>query len=205
MLLIVRTACQTTLPPLESPTQNGPPAAPTRAGPAPVVTRVSTYTPAPPPPAVPTVTPLATATPAPSPTAGPASAPPSAVVADLLNRINALRAQNGLAPYRLNDQLTAAAQRHSQDMANTGNISPTGSDGSTASQRIRESGYGEGCCENIFGGLAGAAGDAVQYWMENPGPRDNLLNPQFLDAGIGVATSGTGTYYTVTFGSGPGG
>lgn len=129
---------------------------------------------------------------------------PSGTVANLLNRVNALRAEKGLAPLKLNDKLTAAAQRHSQDMANTGNIGHIGSDGSKASQRIRESGYGDGqCCENIYGGFA-TLDDAWEFWTQDPPSRDNLLTGYFREIGIGVATSAKGTYYTLTFGTAPG-
>ena len=81
------------------------------------------------------------ASPAPTPTrvavvrASPTPMPnPSLdVVVDLLNRTNALRAENGLPPFTLSAKLNAAAERHSQDMSNTGNIDHTGSDGSKAS------------------------------------------------------------------------
>src|SRR5262245_23995909 len=77
--------------------------------------------------------------------------------AQILARINAVRQQNGLLPLDLNSQLTAAAQRHSDDMARTGNIDHAGSDGSTIESRIREAGYGHWRTfglwgENIYGG-----------------------------------------------------
>jgi uncharacterized protein YkwD len=78
-------------------------------------------------------------------------------VAQILGRINALRQQNGLLPLDLNSALTASAQRHSDDMARTGNVDHTGSDGSSIESRIRESGYGRWrdfgiWGENIYGG-----------------------------------------------------
>ena len=75
----------------------------------------------------------------------PMSAPVSAQGSDagqILARINTLRTQNGLTPLDLNGQLAASAQQHSDDMAATGNVSHTGSDGSSIDSRIRASGYG---------------------------------------------------------------
>src|SRR5512138_453884 len=77
--------------------------------------------------------------------------------AQILARINALRQQNGLLPLDLSGGLTSAAQRHSDDMARTGNIDHTGSDGSSYDSRIREAGYGHWrgfgiWGENIYGG-----------------------------------------------------
>ena len=45
---------------------------------------------------------------------------------DLVNTVNALRASYGLAPYRVNPILMAAAQGHADYMAATGNVSHTG-------------------------------------------------------------------------------
>ena len=135
-----------------------------------------------------------------------ASAQPDAVF-DLLGRIGALRRQNGLAPLELNDQLGAAAQRHSQDMANTGRVDHTGSDGSTPERRIRESGYAATLVawgENIYGGGIAAVDDAWRFWTTSPVHRDNLLSERYREIGIGMVTSANGTYYTLEFGARPG-
>jgi uncharacterized protein YkwD len=142
--------------------------------------------------------------PAPQPTA--VSAPPdlSGVALDLFNRTNALRAQNGLTPYRNLPMLNAAAQRHSQDMASTGNISHAGSDGSTVQQRVLDTGYGNWpVAENIFGGAA-TMDDAWNDWTNDPAHRAELLSPQFRDVGVSVAKGKSDTYYyTMVFGARP--
>ena len=130
----------------------------------------------------------------------------SDAVSDLLGRINTLRRQNGLAPLELNDALNAAAQRHSQDMANTGNVDHTGSDGSTPEQRIDAAGYAPRHTwgENIYGGGIATVDDAWSFWTNSSVHRGNLLNERYREIGIGVATSANGTYYTLTFGARPG-
>ena len=127
-------------------------------------------------------------------------------VSDLLNRINALRRQNGLAPLELNDALSAAAQRHSQDMANTGNVDHTGSDGSTPEQRIDAAGYAPRHTwgENIYGGGIATVDDAWTFWTGSTVHRNNLLNEHHREVGIGAAAGANGTYYTLTFGARPG-
>ncbi len=135
-----------------------------------------------------------------------ASAQPDAVF-DLLGRIGALRRQNGLAPLELNDQLAAAAQRHSQDMANTDRVDHTGSDGSTPEQRMLAAGYGPTLAawgENIYGGGISTIDDAWRFWTTSTVHRANLLNERYREIGIGVATSANGTYYTLNFGARPG-
>ena len=114
---------------------------------------------------------------------------------DLLNRANALRAQNGLTPYKLSDKLNASAQRHSQDMANTGSIDHTGSDGSTVRQRILDAGYeAQFTGENIYGGMA-TVDDAWDYWANDPLHRANLLDKLFTGIGISVVKGSRGTFY----------
>jgi hypothetical protein len=123
---------------------------------------------------------------------------------DLLRRINALRRENGLVPLELNDQLSAAAQRHSQDMADTGNVDHTGSDGSTPEQRIRAAGYGptiHAWGENIYGGGIATVDDAWTFWTTSTVHRANLLSERYREIGIGVATSANGAYFTLNFGA----
>jgi uncharacterized protein YkwD len=146
---------------------------------------------APEPTATPMPTPVLVVAPPPTPTPNPAL--DSALT--LFNRTNALRAQNGLPPYTLNDKLNASAQRHSQDMANTGKIDHTGSDGSTARQRILDTGYeAQFTGENIYGGMA-TIDDAWDYWASDPSHRDILLNKLFTDIGISVVKGTRGTFY----------
>ncbi len=140
----------------------------------------------------------------PQPTAIPVTPDASGVVLDLFNRTNALRAANGLAAYRLANRLSAAAQRHSDDMANANNISHAGSDGSNVKQRVLDTGYGDWpVSENIFGGVA-TVDDTWDFWTTDPAHRDGLLSPQFHDVGISVVKGKGGTfYYTMVFGARP--
>jgi len=185
---------------------------------SPVPTLIPTIAPTTAPAAMPTVAP--TSAPAAQPTSTPATAPTvqpppqpmdipvtpdaSGAVLDLFNRTNALRAANGLAAYRLVNRLNAAAQRHSDDMANANNISHTGSDGSNVKQRVLDTGYGDWpVSENIFGGVA-TVDDTWDFWTTDPAHRDGLLSQQFRDVGISVVKGKAGTsYYTMVFGARP--
>jgi hypothetical protein len=128
--------------------------------------------------------------------------------AQILARINALRQQNGLLPLDLSGTLTASAQRHSEDMARTGNVNHTGSDGSSIESRIRDAGYGRWrdfgiWGENIYGGQTASVDAAWDFWINSQIHRANLLKPRFREIGIGVGRSGNGTYYTLNFGAQP--
>ncbi len=126
----------------------------------------------------------------------------------LLARINALRQQNGLPPLEPSNTLTTAAQRHSDDMARTGNVDHTGSDGSTIDSRIRAAGYGHWrdfgiWGENIYGGPLANVDAAWNFWINSQVHRANLLNPRYREIGIGVGHSDKGAYYTLNFGAQP--
>lgn len=130
------------------------------------------------------------------------------LASDLLSRINVLRTQNGLLPLAVSDQLSAAAQRHSSDMATTGNVSHSGSDGSTMDSRVRASGYGFWRTfgiwgENIYGGQNATVDDAWAFWNGSPDHRSNLISTRYREIGVGVATGDKGTYFTLNFGAQP--
>jgi uncharacterized protein YkwD len=215
-VLVTLAACQ----PAPRP---GPPASPTvPVGPTTTIAPTATATIAPTassaptvvPTLAPTVTPVAQPTstptlaptipPSPEPTVIPVTPDASGVDLELFNRTNALRIQNGLSAYTLSHRLDAAAQRHSQDMADTGNISHTGSDGSTVKQRVLDTGYGDvPVAENIFGGVA-TVDDAWDYWTTDPDHRAGLISQQFSEVGISVVKGKAGTfYYTMVFGAQP--
>ncbi|NTU63245.1 MAG: CAP domain-containing protein, partial [Chloroflexi bacterium] len=128
--------------------------------------------------------------------------------AQILGRINALRQQNGLLPLDLSSTLIASAQRHSDDMARTGNVDHTGSDGSSIDSRILAAGYGRWrdfgiWGENIYGGQLASVDVAWDFWTGSQVHRGNILKPRYREIGIGVGRSDNGTYYTLNFGAQP--
>lgn len=115
------------------------------------------------------------------------------VVEDFVRRVvertNLYRAQHGCPALTLNDQLTQAAQRHSQDMALNDFFGHTGSDGSLAWDRIRAAGYQFiSAAENVAAGYATPEDLVDNLYNETP-PNDqhrqNILNCAFRDIGIG--------------------
>lgn len=128
---------------------------------------------------------------------------------EVLNLTNQFRAQNGLAPLTLNLELNAAAQNHSQDMAIGDYFSHTGENGSLPWDRAKVVGYEAlSMGENIAAGYSTPA-SVVQGWIDSPGHRANMLNPDFKELGVGYyfLESDTGAvnyyrYWTQLFGSG---
>lgn len=127
---------------------------------------------------------------------------------ELRRLVNEARLSQGLHPYVISRELTIAAQRHSEDMAATGNISHTGSDGSSSTQRILEAGYGVYefgllASENIYGGTGGAR-DPFDTWMAQSGARSNVLHDKYREVGVGVASDAQGrTFWTLSVGAQP--
>lgn len=117
--------------------------------------------------------------------------------------INNERANVGVAPLSGQSQLGNAARGHSQDMACNGFFSHTGSDGSTFAVRITRVGYSySAAAENIAAGYGDPA-SVVAGWMGSQGHKDNMLNPNYTEVGIGyiyVAGSPYGVYWTANFG-----
>jgi len=123
---------------------------------------------------------------------------------EVIIAINEERATEGVSPLVQNSLLTNAARGHSADMANNNFFSHTGSDGSNAGDRIIRTGYDWITYgENIAAGY-GTAGEVVNGWMNSPGHRANILNPDFREIGVGYAYNASsiyGTYWTADFGT----
>jgi len=188
-----------------------PPTSVPPTAPAPTATRISPTATRVPPTSVPP-----TATTAPRPTATPV--PPTATAAgcsyslntsfeqQLLNLINQERKKRGIAPLRMDSRLVAAARLHSQDMGCKGFFSHTGSDGSSPFDRMQRAGYTfSAAAENIYAGNGSYNSPQAAFngWMNSQGHRENMLNPRYVDVGIGyvnVPGSPYGGYFTADFG-----
>ena len=130
----------------------------------------------------------------------------------ILARINTARMAHGLAPLSPNAQLTAAANRHVQDIARnpwiTAGDSHIGSDGSSAGERIRQAGYTGEMSREVTGWGWGDFGDGAQvaWWLDSPPHRAILLNPTLNEAGAAfqtaIAPAQWERYWVVDFGRG---
>lgn len=135
----------------------------------------------------------------------PERADPSRVAAQVVSRTNAFRAAQGRAPVRVDRALTGAAQRFAEFMANS-ELYGHQADGRQPTERARAEGY-ESCtvAENIayqyssLGfGTDELAALLVEEWEKSPGHRRNMMLPQVVDIGVGVARSSrTQRYFAV--------
>ncbi len=122
---------------------------------------------------------------------------------EVLRLVNVERCSRNLQPLALNPQLTAAALRHSKDMANNNFFSHVGSDGSKFYERIKDAGYHyKSAAENIAAGYSTPAA-VMNGWMNSDGHRKNILNSNYREMGLAlVKKSGTSyyNYWTQNFG-----
>jgi uncharacterized protein YkwD len=109
--------------------------------------------------------------------------------AEVLANLNAQRKANGLSALKLSAKLEKAAQGHACDNAARRSISHDSSDGGTLKTRLRKAGYKfRAAAENTGRGF-GTGSRAVDWWMNSPHHRDNILMARVRDVGIGIAVS----------------
>lgn len=131
---------------------------------------------------------------------------------EVLRLVNVERARRGLAPLRLDGQLTAAARLESAAMATRSkqvgaaaalSHVQMGSTTPTLETRLDAVGYDQyrTVGENIAYGYRTPA-QVVQGWMNSAGHRANILNPSYTSSGVAMAYGANGTvFWTQTFGA----
>ncbi len=91
-------------------------------------------------------------------------------------------------------RLTAAAQRHANDMLKNGVDGHIGSDGSSPQARIADAGYARTgyTGEIVYWGTGSAAtpSAALDLWMGSPAHRAIILNCAFTAGGFATASDG---------------
>lgn len=132
---------------------------------------------------------------APALVAVPASAscaPPgnsSVLRAELIAAVNAERQRHGLPPLHDDRALERAAQNQACDNAALRSISHLAADGSPLQSRLRGVGYRYRLAtENTGRGFA-TPQRAVEWWMNSPKHRANILMAGTRDIGVGIALS----------------
>lgn len=109
---------------------------------------------------------------------------------------NAYRAQKNLSPVTLNAKLNAASQVHAEDLAKHGNISHTGSDGSSHGERVSRQDYVFSiAAENVATGQKSWE-RVFKAWQGSPGHNKNLLQPNVTEFGIALVYNPKTSYET---------
>jgi uncharacterized protein YkwD len=124
---------------------------------------------------------------------------------EIIEAVNAERVRRGLKPLKFSPRLAVVARGHSYDMAirhYRGHDSP---EGSTPADRIRGVGVEYAAvAENIYVDdyhkFESLGERALKAWLDSPEHSANLLSPEFVETGIGIARSNDGlTYVTQDF------
>ena len=115
---------------------------------------------------------------------------------EVLDLVNVERKKRGLSLLTRNPLLEKSAQAHADDMVKRNYFSHTSPDGSTPEDRIRATGYLAKPCtncsvsfsygENIAKGQRDAK-EAMADWMSSKIHRDNILQRDFKEFGLGYA------------------
>lgn len=117
---------------------------------------------------------------------------------DIVTRVNAFRNQNGLPALLQHGCISMVAYFHSLNMAKQNNASHV-LDGLDVTARLNNQGIATSWRgENIhnqwatWGGQpvwdwAGYGASAFNWWMNSPGHRANMLNPNYTHIGVGVS------------------
>lgn len=110
----------------------------------------------------------------------------AAVRKEMLERVNAVRRREKLAPVRSNPKLDQAAQGHAADMLRRGFFDHRNPDGELVRDRATAAGYTwRKIGENIAEGQL-SVDEVMKTWMNSPGHRRNILEPDFEELGIGL-------------------
>ena len=143
--------------------------------------------------------------------AAPSSATPAGVSAPVsldaldtgvIQQVNVIRRQHGLAPVKLNQSLAEAATSHSDEMASDGYFDHASFDGTAFWKRIGRW-YGSGgytywsVGENLLWSSAETdAPKALRLWMASKPHRANILNAGWREVGVSAVhiAQGPGVY-----------
>lgn len=109
---------------------------------------------------------------------------------DIVQLSNQARQQLGQQPLSSNTQLTSAAQAKAEDMAKKRYFQHVAPDGTTPWYYFEQAGYKYNLAGENLAITNESAEAVVEGWLNSPTHRENLLNSQYGDMGIGVANFG---------------
>lgn len=108
------------------------------------------------------------------------------IAAEMLSRVNDVRRRAGLPPLAPNPLLDRVSQEHAEDMLAHSYFGHRTPEGLGPSDRARADGYGPGIGENIVEQRFSAE-EALEAWLDSPGHRRNILDPDCRELGVGLA------------------
>lgn len=111
----------------------------------------------------------------------------SATINAVLDIINSYRAEKNIAPLELSEELTEIACARAEEIAWSGKHSHTRPNGKKFSSLLKDAGITSGIAgENIGWGFS-TAESVCQAWKDSEAHYENIMDPDFVKIGIGVA------------------
>ncbi|RLQ96240.1 hypothetical protein D9X91_08110 [Falsibacillus albus] len=118
-------------------------------------------------------------------------------VQEVLNLVNKERAKAGVSPLSLASDVTNVAQVKAEDMMDNNYFSHTSPKYGDPFEMLNHFGiHWTAAGENIAAGQT-TPESVMASWMASTGHRENILNPDFKEIGIGFTKGGTYRYYWV--------
>lgn len=113
---------------------------------------------------------------------------------EVLNLVNQIRAEKGVAPLTLDTTLCKAASMRALEMDYSGVFSHTRPNGEDCWTALRTYSVSYSSCgENIAAGQATPA-QVVNAWKNSSGHYDNMIDASFTKLGVGYSATGIGAY-----------
>ncbi len=104
-----------------------------------------------------------------------------------LRIINSYRAEKGIAPLKLDEELTVVACVRAEEIAWSGKHSHRRPNGKSGLTIFKDAGFETGMAGENLGYVFDSPEDVCQAWKESDSHYENLMNPDFVKIGIGVA------------------
>lgn len=130
---------------------------------------------------------------------------PHQTAQEMIEKVNALRASNGLEPYASDPTLMKVAQTHADYIASTGVLTHFDKNGKRPYQRAMDAGYAVGgnlssgglLTEAIFSGTGLSDDSVLAAWQANEADSVALLSSSYEDIGVGISAANGTTYYVL--------
>ena len=110
---------------------------------------------------------------------------------ELVKLTNQVRKKAGLKPLKISGPLVIVARKHSQRMARKKKLAHL-IKGKDFMYRLSRVGYTFKRAGENVGRSKKASAHVVDLWMKSSAHRNNILNPEFKDIGVGIYTNPDG-------------
>ena len=116
---------------------------------------------------------------------------------EMFSLINQFRVEIGLPAFAWNGTLAIAAQQQANFIAQTGNYTHTGVNGSSPQKRATALGYSGYVVENIVGGGNMSPQRGLIWWQNSPVHYNTLVSTRHIEAGVGYVGGGQNRFALV--------